>query len=306
MCIRALFLARRDSSAHASRIPARPGSGRYTQHGAGRRLFSRPRRQIPTTKEARKWPVEMSGSPQPSPARNASAGTIRPIRASGTIRSDCSCASTAAGAGATPRIAKRADARRITQWLATVNAEAQGARAGRATAWRPAWQRPAATGRRTPPIRSSTPRPTSNSPRRSWRSAGPSTPRSSRPPVSRATTRRLTTSRLGDERAGDGPAGDGGGDDYDDDDDDLGSDDGDSGGRRQSASTTVSAPRERAGPRLVHFVQGSWRELQRVQWPDRRQVMQATGVVIGFVIVAGVFLGVADLVATKVVKLILP
>ena len=34
--------------------------------------------------------------------------------------------------------------------------------------------------------------------------------------------------------------------------------------------------------------------------------MQATGVVIGFVIVAGVFLGVADLVASKVVKLILP
>ncbi len=57
--------------------------------------------------------------------------------------------------------------------------------------------------------------------------------------------------------------------------------------------------------RLVNFLQGSWRELQRVQWPDRRQVMQATGVVIGFVIVAGVFLGVADLVANKVVQLIL-
>ena len=57
--------------------------------------------------------------------------------------------------------------------------------------------------------------------------------------------------------------------------------------------------------RLIHFLQGSWRELQRVQWPDRREVMQATGVVIGFVIVAGVFLGVADLVAHKVVQLIL-
>ncbi len=33
--------------------------------------------------------------------------------------------------------------------------------------------------------------------------------------------------------------------------------------------------------------------------------MQATGVVIGFVIVAGVFLGVADFVATKVVNFIL-
>jgi preprotein translocase subunit SecE len=61
----------------------------------------------------------------------------------------------------------------------------------------------------------------------------------------------------------------------------------------------------RGGNRLVHFLQGSWRELQRVQWPDRRQVMQATGVVIGFVIVAGVFLGVADWVATKIVHIIL-
>jgi preprotein translocase subunit SecE len=111
---------------------------------------------------------------------------------------------------------------------------------------------------------------------------------------------------IADEPAGEEPAGGGGGDDYDEDDDDLGSDEGGPGGRRESVSTAVSAPRENPGRRLVHFVQGSWRELQRVQWPDRRQVMQATGVVIGFVIVAGVFLGVADFVATKIVKLILP
>ncbi len=59
------------------------------------------------------------------------------------------------------------------------------------------------------------------------------------------------------------------------------------------------------GNRLVTFLQGSWRELQRVQWPDRRQVMQATGVVIGFVIVAGVFLGAADFLAGKLVNFIL-
>jgi preprotein translocase subunit SecE len=57
--------------------------------------------------------------------------------------------------------------------------------------------------------------------------------------------------------------------------------------------------------RLVGFLQGSWRELQRVQWPDRRQVMQATSVVIGFVIVAAAFLGLADLVAGKIVTFIL-
>ncbi len=102
------------------------------------------------------------------------------------------------------------------------------------------------------------------------------------------------------------PAGDGGGGGYDEDDDDLGPEDSGSGGGRHGPSTAVAARREPPGARLVHFLQGSWRELQRVQWPDRRQVMQATGVVIGFVIVAGAFLGVADFVATKVVKLILP
>jgi preprotein translocase subunit SecE len=57
--------------------------------------------------------------------------------------------------------------------------------------------------------------------------------------------------------------------------------------------------------RLIGFLQGSWRELHRVQWPDRRQVMQATGVVIGFVIVAAVFLGVADEVSGKLVTFVL-
>jgi preprotein translocase subunit SecE len=75
--------------------------------------------------------------------------------------------------------------------------------------------------------------------------------------------------------------------------------------RRELAPSASASPSPRGAARLVQFVQGSWRELQRVQWPDRRQVMQATGVVIGFVIVAGVFLGVADLLATKLVNLII-
>jgi preprotein translocase SecE subunit len=65
------------------------------------------------------------------------------------------------------------------------------------------------------------------------------------------------------------------------------------------------APRQGLLSRLTGFIRGSWRELQRVHWPDRRQVMQATGVVIGFVIVAGAFLGVASFVASKIVNLIL-
>lgn len=75
---------------------------------------------------------------------------------------------------------------------------------------------------------------------------------------------------------------------------------------RPGASGPAAAPHRRwLGARLLAFLEGSWRELQRVQWPDRRQVMQATGVVVGFVIVASVFLGVADFLAGKVVHFLI-
>ena len=78
-------------------------------------------------------------------------------------------------------------------------------------------------------------------------------------------------------------------------------------GRGQLVATAgpIAERRPGTGSRLVTFLRGSWAELQRVQWPDRRQVMQATGVVIGFVIVAGVFLGVADWAAKHLINYIL-
>ena len=42
-----------------------------------------------------------------------------------------------------------------------------------------------------------------------------------------------------------------------------------------------------------------------MQWPDRRQVGQATLVVLGFVLVAGAFLGLADFVAERIVDFII-
>ncbi len=61
----------------------------------------------------------------------------------------------------------------------------------------------------------------------------------------------------------------------------------------------------RGGNRAIGFLRASWAELQRVQWPDRRQVTQATAVVLGFVAVAGAYLGVADYVAKELVEFIL-
>jgi preprotein translocase SecE subunit len=67
---------------------------------------------------------------------------------------------------------------------------------------------------------------------------------------------------------------------------------------------------ERSGPRpggnrALNFLRASWAELQRVQWPDRRQVTQATAVVLGFVAIAGAYLGAADWAAQRVVDFII-
>jgi preprotein translocase subunit SecE len=72
---------------------------------------------------------------------------------------------------------------------------------------------------------------------------------------------------------------------------------------RRRRAARAGEPRE--GNRLMTFLRGSWRELQRVQWPDRRQVGQATAVTVGFVIVAGAFLGLADFLASKIVDYII-
>lgn len=61
----------------------------------------------------------------------------------------------------------------------------------------------------------------------------------------------------------------------------------------------------KSGNRVVNFLRASWRELQRVQWPDRSTVAQATGVVIGFVVIAGTYLGLADFLSAKFIDLIL-
>jgi len=65
------------------------------------------------------------------------------------------------------------------------------------------------------------------------------------------------------------------------------------------------APTKKGRGRTLAFLRASWQELQRVQWPDRRQVGQATAVVLGFVVVAGLYLGLADAVAKKIVDIII-
>jgi preprotein translocase subunit SecE len=79
------------------------------------------------------------------------------------------------------------------------------------------------------------------------------------------------------------------------------------GGGRDGGATPeqASGAPVRGGNRAIGFLRASWAELQRVQWPDRRQVFQATAVVLGFVAIAGAYLGLADYVAKEIVEIIL-
>ena len=58
-------------------------------------------------------------------------------------------------------------------------------------------------------------------------------------------------------------------------------------------------------PRVVQFIVACWAELQRVQWPNRQALTTLTGVVLGFVLIAGGYLGLLDAIVSKIVQAIL-
>ena len=77
--------------------------------------------------------------------------------------------------------------------------------------------------------------------------------------------------------------------------------------REDRSEREIEHPRERKGifGRSADFLRASWNELKRVQWPDRRQVGQGTAVTVGFVIVAGAYLGALDAIWNPIIQAIL-
>jgi preprotein translocase SecE subunit len=63
-------------------------------------------------------------------------------------------------------------------------------------------------------------------------------------------------------------------------------------------------PRRRRG-KIITFLGHVVDELRRVQWPDRRQTGQGTAVTLGFVVVAGGFLGLMDAIWKPIVEAII-
>jgi preprotein translocase subunit SecE len=57
--------------------------------------------------------------------------------------------------------------------------------------------------------------------------------------------------------------------------------------------------------RLIAFLVAVWAELQRVQWPDRKQLTQMTGIVLMFCLIAGGYLGLLDAIFSRLIQAIL-
>jgi preprotein translocase SecE subunit len=70
--------------------------------------------------------------------------------------------------------------------------------------------------------------------------------------------------------------------------------------KSQPQKSAAKPPKEKG--RLRTFLRSSWAELKRVQWPDRKQMSTMTSIVIGFVIIAGAYLGAIDWVANRLVN----
>jgi preprotein translocase SecE subunit len=67
----------------------------------------------------------------------------------------------------------------------------------------------------------------------------------------------------------------------------------------------VSRRQKNIFARAIDFLKASYAELRRVQWPDRRQVGQGTAVTLGFVVVAGAYLGLLDALINPLIQAIL-
>jgi preprotein translocase subunit SecE len=73
---------------------------------------------------------------------------------------------------------------------------------------------------------------------------------------------------------------------------------------RHEIEREAHGPRRRRG-RVITFLGHCVDELRRVQWPNRRQVGQATTVVLGFVVIAGGYLGLLDALWKPIIEAIL-
>ena len=76
-------------------------------------------------------------------------------------------------------------------------------------------------------------------------------------------------------------------------------------GPRGHRGGDLDSPAHKNRPRFIQFLIAVRAELARVQWPDRQTLVTLTGVVLGFVLIAGGYLGLLDAIFSRLIQAIL-
>ena len=72
--------------------------------------------------------------------------------------------------------------------------------------------------------------------------------------------------------------------------------------RGDGAAVEAAAPRKEGGFKLWRFIQESWAELKKVDWPNQSQVITGTTVVLIACVIVGFYLYINDEVWKRVVE----
>jgi preprotein translocase subunit SecE len=57
---------------------------------------------------------------------------------------------------------------------------------------------------------------------------------------------------------------------------------------------------------ITQFVSEAWLELKKVTWPNRKETMGTTGVVLVLVVILAVYLGLVDFGLSRLVRIVMP
>lgn len=67
-----------------------------------------------------------------------------------------------------------------------------------------------------------------------------------------------------------------------------------------------AAPKGETLTKLKRFLKGAWSELKKVHWPNRREIITFTIVVLSAVLIVAVMIFVVDSILSKVLEFIIP
>jgi preprotein translocase subunit SecE len=76
-------------------------------------------------------------------------------------------------------------------------------------------------------------------------------------------------------------------------------------GKPRASLTSKLPPVKKYWDSSVQFVKEAWQELKKTSWPNRKETLSGTGVVLVLVILISIFLGLIDFGLSRMVRLVI-